>query len=75
MSGKRVRRTIGIVLLVPGALALIVPQANLGLTELRWMSRYSFPGEALVGIAILALAYSLLGRVPATEVLRNHPPD
>ena len=39
------------------------------------MSRYSFPGEALVGIAILALAYSLLGRVPATEVLRNHPPD
>jgi hypothetical protein len=58
------RRILGFVLLVSGAWGLIAPQANLGLTELRWMSRYAFPGEAFVGIVFLGLAYYLLGRVP-----------
>jgi hypothetical protein len=62
------RRTLGLILLVLGAWALIAPQANLGLPELRWMARTSFPGEALVGIGIFALAYYLIGRIPAENV-------
>jgi hypothetical protein len=51
----------GILLLLLGVLAMIAPQANLGLTELRWVARYAFPGEALLGIALLGAACYLLG--------------
>jgi hypothetical protein len=64
MSQSRVQRFFGFALLVPGAWALIAPQANLGLPELRWMSLHCFPGEALAGIVILGLAYWLLGKAP-----------
>jgi hypothetical protein len=59
-----VRRLLGFALLPLGAWALIVPQANLGLPELRWISLYAFPGEAVAGMLILGIAYFLLGRVP-----------
>jgi hypothetical protein len=67
------RRIFGIVLLVAGAWGLIAPQANLGLTELRWMSRYAFPGEAIVGIVFLGLAYYLLGSVPQRSASAEEP--
>jgi len=66
MIQSRVQRFIGFALLVPGAWALIAPQANLGLPELRWVARHSYPAEALVGIVILGLAYWLLGKAPKT---------
>ncbi len=59
------RRILGFILLAPGAWALVAPQANLGLPELRWMARNSFPGEALIGAAIVGLAYYFIGEVPA----------
>jgi hypothetical protein len=55
------RKVVGVVLLVLGVWALIAPQANLGLPELRWISRYSFPGEVLSGILLLGFAHYLLG--------------
>ena len=55
------RKVVGVVLLVLGVWALIAPQANLGLPELRWISRYSFPGEVLSGILLLGVAHYLLG--------------
>ncbi|MDR3751601.1 MAG: hypothetical protein P4K94_08965 [Terracidiphilus sp.] len=55
------RKGIGYALLVAGVIALIVPQANLGLQELRWISRFTFPGEVMAGIGILGVAYYLLG--------------
>jgi hypothetical protein len=58
------KRVVGIILLVPGAWSLIAPQANLGLQQLRFLSRHVFPGESLVGAILLAVAYFLLGRVP-----------
>jgi hypothetical protein len=61
------RRAVGFILLAPGAWSLIAPQANLGLQELRFLSRHVFPGESLVGAILLAVAYFLLGRVPAGE--------
>jgi hypothetical protein len=49
------------VFLFLGAGALIAPQANLGLPELRWLSRYSFAGEAFIGVVLLGVGYYLLG--------------
>ena len=68
------RKILGFLLFVPGAWGLIAPQANLGLAQLRWMSRYSFPGEALAGIAILACAYYFLGKTPGEQAPKE-PPD
>ena len=63
------RKAAGVVLLMLGAWALIAPQANLGLTELRWIARYAFPGEALLGVLLLGAAYLLLGKDPARRSL------
>ena len=65
------RRAVGFILLVPGAWSLIAPQANLGLPELRFLSRHVFPGQSLAGAILLAAAYFLLGKVPAGD----HPAD
>lgn len=54
------RRAIGVILLPLGVWCLVVPQANLGLPALRWLSRYSFPGEAFAGMVVLIVAYLLL---------------
>jgi hypothetical protein len=54
------RTTSGIALLLAGSWGLIAPQANLGLPELRWISHYAFPGETLIGVFLLAVAYFLL---------------
>jgi hypothetical protein len=64
MNRITLRKATGLILLMAGAWALIAPQANLGLTELRWMARNTFPGEALVGIALLVVSQFLLGRMP-----------
>ncbi len=56
-----------VVFLSLGCWALIAPQANLGLTELRWLARFAFPGEALVGVVLLGLAYYLLGSLPQAD--------
>ena len=55
------KRTTAFALIILGAWALIAPQANLGLDQLRWISHHVFPGEALVGILLLGIAYYLLG--------------
>jgi len=62
------KRAVGFILLVPGAWSLIAPQANLGLQQLRFLSHHVFPGESLVGAVLLAVAYFLLGRVPAGKL-------
>jgi hypothetical protein len=58
------RRVAGVVLLFLGTWALIVPQANLGLPALRWMSRHTFAGEVLAGILLLGVGHYLLGSLP-----------
>jgi hypothetical protein len=61
------RRLVGIVLLFVGGWFLVAPQANLGLQELRWMSRCTFPGEALVGSLLLAVGYLLISANKVAE--------
>ena len=65
------RRVAGAVLLFLGTWALIVPQANLGLPALRWMSRYTFAGEVLAGILLLGVGHYLLGSLPRNK--RQNP--
>ncbi len=65
------RKAVGVVLILAGSWALIAPQANLGLTELRWIARYAFPGEALLGVLLLGAAYLLLGK----DAARRSPPQ
>ncbi len=64
------KKIAGVLLLILGSWALIAPQANLGLTELRWIARYAFPGEALLGVLLLGVAYLLLGK----DAARRSPP-
>ena len=62
------RKIAGALFLALGAWALIAPQADLGLPQLRWLSRHTFPGEVLAGIVLFGVGYYLLGNPP-----RNHP--
>jgi hypothetical protein len=57
-------RAIGVMVSGTGLWMLIAPQARMGLPALRWMSTTMFPGEALVGAAVLlaGLSMSLGGR-------------
>jgi hypothetical protein len=55
------RRILGIVLALIGSWMLISPQALLGLSELKWMYKYAFPGEVLVGIVVISIGFYLIG--------------
>ncbi len=39
---------------------IISPQALLGLDQLKWMYRYTFPGEVLLGALVMSFALKLL---------------
>jgi hypothetical protein len=47
-----------------GSWMLVSPQSLTGLKQLKWMYSYAFPGEVLVGIVILSLAYHFLALKP-----------
>ena len=58
------RKIIGWILLLVGAWMLISPQALLGVKELKWMYKYAFPGEVLLGMLVLMGAYYCLELKP-----------
>ena len=49
----KVLKLLAAVALVAGLWMIIAPQARIGLPALQWLSRSVFPGEALVGAALL----------------------
>jgi Na+/H+-dicarboxylate symporter len=53
-------RAVGAVLSAAGLWMLVAEQARLGLQALRWMSRTTFPGEALAGAVVLLVGLSLV---------------
>lgn len=55
------RRILGIILALIGSWMLVSPQALTGLSELKWMYKYAFPGEILVGIVVISVAFYLIG--------------
>jgi hypothetical protein len=54
------RRLVGWLLFLIGTWMMVSPQAVLGLNELKWMARYAFPGEVLLGAVVLSAAYLLI---------------
>jgi hypothetical protein len=57
----KMRRILGIILALAGSWMLVSPQALLGLGELKWMYKYAFPGEVLIGIAVISIGFYLIG--------------
>ena len=61
------RKLLGWILFFAGFSMLLAPQTLTGLEELRWLHRYAFSGEVLVGIVVMAIAYYLLDLKPANK--------
>jgi hypothetical protein len=51
---------LGWALLAAGVWMVVSPQAILGLNQLKWMHRYSFRGEAVLGALVLTASLYLL---------------
>ena len=43
-----------------GAWMIVSPQAVLGLDQLKWMYKYAFPGEVLLGALLMTVSLQLL---------------
>ena len=71
-------KLIGWVLMAFSAWMIVSPQALLGLDQLKWMYKYVFPGEVVLGALVMAV--SLFFLVPAgnvdqmSQVLQGSPP-
>ncbi len=66
-------KIFGGVLFIAGSWMLISPESLLGLKQLKWMYPYAFPGEVLLGILLLGLAFYLLDlRVDFDKAKRLH---
>ncbi|WP_026692599.1 hypothetical protein [Peribacillus kribbensis] len=52
-------RILGCILFTAGFWMMVSPQAALGVSELKWMADYSFPGEALFGALFCSLSLLL----------------
>jgi hypothetical protein len=62
------KKFIGWALVALGSWMLVSPQSLTGLKALRWMSKYAFPAEVFLGVAVLSLAYLFLDfPVPTNE--------
>ncbi|MBZ2172964.1 hypothetical protein [Nitratidesulfovibrio sp. SRB-5] len=51
---------------------LLSPQSLTGLKYLKWMHDYAFPGEVLLGIAVLCAAYYCLAFPPKKAEKPSH---
>ena len=66
------RKIIGIILAAAGSWMLLSPQALTGIKYLKWMHDYAFPGEVLLGIVVLSLAYYCLDFKPKAPSKPSH---
>jgi hypothetical protein len=63
----KMSKFIGWILFLIGTWMLISPQALIGLNELKWMSKYAFSGEALLGIAVLTISLYFIDIKPGKK--------
>lgn len=54
------RKILGWIVFAIGSWMLISPQSLLGLKQLKWMYKYAFPGEVLLGVLVTCIAFYLL---------------
>ncbi|WP_126425473.1 hypothetical protein [Brevibacillus marinus] len=60
---------IGYLLLLIGIWMMVCPQANTGLSVLKWLSQYAFPGEAFLGAIVASLSFLFLNKRRETSEL------
>lgn len=65
-------KPLGYALLAAGSWMLLSPQSLTGLKYLKWMHDYAFPGEVLLGIAVLCAAYYCLAFPPKKAEKPSH---
>jgi hypothetical protein len=53
-------KLVGWILMAMGAWMIVSPQAVLGLDQLKWMYKYAFPGEVLLGALLMTGSLQLL---------------
>ena len=53
-------KLVGWILMAMGAWMIVSPQAVLGLDQLKWMYKYAFPGEVLLGALLFTVSLQLL---------------
>jgi Na+/H+-dicarboxylate symporter len=56
---------IGWILLLAGGWMIVSPQSLLGLDQLKWMYRYAFPGEVLLGAVLTSFGLKFLAPLGA----------
>ena len=52
-----------------GAWMIVSPQALLGLDQLKWMYRYAFPGEVVLGAMVMTASLYLMTPVVSADPL------
>lgn len=57
-------KIIGWLLFAVGTWMFVSPQALTGLAQLKWMSKYAFSGEVMLGVLVMMAAYYLLALQP-----------
>jgi Na+/H+-dicarboxylate symporter len=57
---RHLPRLIGWILLAAGTCMLVSPQAPLGLDALKWIHKYAFSGEAMLGALVMTTSLALL---------------
>ena len=62
-----VRGLLGWAVLAVGVWMLVSPQSILGLNQLKWMHRYSFQGEAVLGALVLTVSVYVLASMGVGE--------
>jgi Na+/H+-dicarboxylate symporter len=53
-------RLVGWLLMAFGAWMIVSPQALLGLDQLKWMHKYAFPGEVILGALVMTVSLQML---------------
>lgn len=66
------KKILGYILLAAGSWMLLSPQSLTGIKYLKWMYNYTFPGEVLLGIVVLSLAYYCLDFKPKKLAKPSH---
>jgi len=65
------RKVLGFLLFLLGSWMLVSPQSLTGLPELKWMYKYAFAGEILMGAAVVCIAYFLLDLKPGSRAAKT----
>jgi Na+/H+-dicarboxylate symporter len=60
LTNQGVSRLIGWILMAMGTWMIVSPQALLGLNQLKWMYKYAFPGEVVLGALVMTVSLYLL---------------